>query len=135
MEMPAIYGDERSSLSASRALMSFPWRLFSRFMRRVIVNYCIVEINFGSVCALIGLPLLAIAVIFGSYQWELSYLSGQPRATGTVILALLLFILGFQLSLQALFYDVQFSTRTLKVRRDPEAAVTAGPAQEVFFRG
>jgi dolichol-phosphate mannosyltransferase len=134
MEMPAIYGEETSSLSIGQALVTFPLRLFTRFLRRMVVNYLIVEINFGSVCALIGLPLLLAAVIFGSYQWGLSYSSGQPRASGTVMLALLLFITGLQLSLQALFYDVQFATRTLKVRRDPEAPATAGTPQEVFFR-
>ena len=116
MEMPAIYGNEKSSLSIPQALFTFPGRLFQRFLQRLVVNYLIVEINFGSICALIGIPLLLAAILFGSYQWNVSYISGQPRATGTVMLALLLFITGFQLSLQALFYDVQFAPRTLKVR-------------------
>jgi hypothetical protein len=46
----------------------------------------------------------------------LSHQSGVPRATGTVILALLLFITGFQLTFQALLYDVQFAAKTLKLR-------------------
>lgn len=134
MEMPAIYGDEKSSLSVSRALLTFPLQLLARFVRRILVNYLIVEINFGSVCGLIGFPLLVAAIVFGSYEWSLSLSSGQPRATGTVILALLLFITGFQLALQALFYDVQFATRTLKIRRDPESDPRATPSREVFFR-
>jgi dolichol-phosphate mannosyltransferase len=135
MEMPPIYGTETSSLSIGNALATFPLKLIARFLQRIIVNYAVVEINFGSVCALIGIPLLIAAVVFGSYQWELSYISGQPRATGTVMLALLLFMLGFQLTLQALFYDVQFSPRTLKVRRDPsEATVHSSDSTEVFSR-
>jgi glycosyltransferase involved in cell wall biosynthesis len=135
MEMPSIYGDERSSLSIRQVLLTFPIHLLSRFIRRIVLNYLIIEINFGSICALIGFPLWVASIVFGIYQWNLSYVSGQPRATGTVMLALLLFMLGFQLLIQALFYDVQFSTRTLKVRRDPDKPpVMARGGSEVFFR-
>lgn len=116
-EMPAIYAGEHSSLSISRALLSFPARLLTRFLRRILVNYLIVEINVGSLCGAFGIPMLIVGTVFGSLEWAHSISSGIPRPTGTIVLALLLFIVGFQLSLQALFYDVQFSTRTLKVRR------------------
>jgi dolichol-phosphate mannosyltransferase len=122
MEMPAIYAGEHSSLSIPRVLFEFPPRLLSRFVRRLIVNYAIVEINVGTLCAAIGFPLLLFGIFFGGHEWLISSESGIPRTPGTVILALLLFMIGFQLSLQALLYDVQFSTRTLKVRR----GVTAG---------
>lgn len=132
MEMPAIYGKETSSLSIGRAFISFPGRLLSRFIKRLLVNYFIVEINVGTICAVFGFPLLLAGIIFGSHEWLLSRALG-PRPTGIIILALLLFMLGFQLSMQALFYDVQFSTRTVKVRRDPEASVAEGTSAEVFF--
>lgn len=129
IEMPAIYADERSSLSIGRALLTFPLRLLVRFIRRIVVNYFIVEINVGSFCALIGYPLLVAAVIFGSYEWMLSARSGESRSPGTVLLALLLFIIGFQLSIQALFYDVQSAPRTLKIRRDPSVRVDVLPTE------
>jgi dolichol-phosphate mannosyltransferase len=132
LEMPAIYGNEKSSLSISTTLMTFPGRLLVRFLRRILVNYLVVEFNVGTICGVIGFPLLIAAVIFGSHEWIVSYTSGQPRPTGTIILALLMFMLGFQLSMQALLYDVQFSTRTVKVRRDPAEPVSAG-VNEVFF--
>jgi dolichol-phosphate mannosyltransferase len=117
LEMPAIYGGEHSSLSIPRVLFSFPLKLAARFLRRLLINYLIVEINVGSLCGLIGLPLLLVAVLFGGHEWALSSLTGIPRPTGTIVLSLLLFMIGFQLSLQALLYDVQFSTRTVKLRR------------------
>jgi len=116
MEMPAIYGAERSSLSIPSVLFSFPFKLFARMLRRILVNYLVVEINVGSLCALIGFPLLIVAVVFGGHEWAESIITRQPRPTGTIVLALLLFMIGFQLSLQALLYDVQFATRTLKIR-------------------
>jgi glycosyltransferase involved in cell wall biosynthesis len=118
LEMPAIYAGETSSLSVSHALVAFPWRLFTRFVRRFLVNYVVVEINVASFCALLGIPLLFLGTVFGGVEWAHALATGIPRTTGTVVLALLLFMLGFQLTLQALLYDVQFSTRTIKVRRD-----------------
>jgi glycosyltransferase involved in cell wall biosynthesis len=120
LKMPAIYGGERSSLSIPHVLLSFPLRLLSRFVRRIVLNYFVVEINVGSLCGAIGLPMFVFAVAFGAHEWGVSVASGIPRPTGTVILALLLFMIGFQLSLQALLYDVQFAVRTLKFRRAPD---------------
>jgi dolichol-phosphate mannosyltransferase len=128
LEMPAIYGGERSSLSISSALLTFPFKLASRFLLRLLVNYLIVELNVGSLCGLIGLPLLLFAVIFGAHEWAVSVSTGVPRPTGTIVLALLLFMIGFQLSLQAVLYDVQFSPRTKKVRRDPRIAMPKADA-------
>jgi glycosyltransferase involved in cell wall biosynthesis len=117
LEMPPIYAGEHSSLSISRVMFSFPGLLLARFLRRLLLNYAVFEINIGSLCALIGFPLLVFALIFGLDQWRESIVSGVPRATGTIILSLLLFMVGFQLSLQAFLYDVQFAIRTRKFRR------------------
>lgn len=119
LEMPAIYGAERSSLSIPRVLLSFPPKLAARFLRRLLVNYLIVEINVGSLCGLIGIPIFLFALAFGGHEWAVSVGSGIPRPTGTIVLALLLFMIGFQLTLQALLYDVQFATRTIKARPEP----------------
>jgi hypothetical protein len=131
LEMPARYGDESSSLSIPHVMMSFPMKLAARFARRLLVNYLIVEINVGSLCGLIGLPLLAAAIVFGGHEWLIASASGIPRPTGTIVLALLLFMIGFQLSLQALLYDVQFSTRTVKLRRE---RAHSSPPGDVMFR-
>jgi len=117
LEIPAIYRGEPSSLSIRHSLRTFPFRLADRFLRRLLVNYLISEINVGSLCALVGLPMLLIAVIFGGAEWAKSAATGIPRPTGTIILALLLFMIGFQLTLAAVIYDVQFCVRTVKLRR------------------
>jgi len=118
LEMPAIYAGETSSLSIPAVLFSFPPKLLVRFFKRLLVNYLIVEINVGSLCGAFGIPLLIFAVLFGGHEWYTSVSTGVSRPTGTIVLSLLLFMIGFQLSLQALLYDVQFSTRTLKLTAD-----------------
>lgn len=118
VEMPAIYSDEPPGPWGLRTLLPFPIKLAQRFFRRLLLNYLIVEINVGSLCGLIGVPLLAFALAFGMHQWSISQSTQISRPSGTIVLALLLFIIGFQLSLQALLYDVQFSTPTVKLRRE-----------------
>ena len=118
VEMPAIYSDEPPGPWGLRTLLPFPVKLTQRFFRRLLLNYLIVEINVGSLCGLIGFPLLAFAVAFGWHEWSGSLAEQTSRPSGTVVLALILFMIGFQLSLQALLYDVQFSTPTVKLRRE-----------------
>ncbi|MBC5810294.1 MAG: glycosyltransferase family 2 protein [Candidatus Eremiobacteraeota bacterium] len=116
-EMPPRYAGEHSSLSIGNVLVSFPPKLLARLMRRLFVNYVLMEMNVGTMFGIIGIPLFVAALVFGGHEWYVSVKTGVPRATGTIILALLLFTTGFQLTLQALFYDVQFSPKTLRVRR------------------
>jgi glycosyltransferase involved in cell wall biosynthesis len=122
LDMPAIYGGETSSLSIPSVLFSFPPKLFMRFLRRLLVNYLVVEINVGTLCGALGFPLLLFAIVFGGHEWYTSLSTGVSRPTGTIVLALLLFMIGFQLSLQALLYDVQFSTKTIKATREHHPA-------------
>lgn len=124
MEMDTIYGQESSSLCISRALFTFPRKLAWLFLRRVMLQYFIFDVNLGSLYIMLGLALCAFGAGFATFEWIQSALTGIPRTTGTVMLAVLPFLMGFQLVLNALLYDVQFaakSTRELlgqKVRRE-----------------
>ena len=118
VEMPAIYSDEPPGPWGLRTLLPFPVKLTQRFFRRLLLNYLIVEINVGSLCGLIGFPLLAFAIAFGWHEWSGSLAEQTSRPSGTIVLALILFMFGFQLSLIALLYDVGFSTPTIKLRRE-----------------
>lgn len=124
MEMDTIYGQELSSLSISRTLFAFPPKLARLFLRRLLLQYFIFDINLGSLYILLGLALLAFGTGFAIFEWIQSAITNIPRTTGTVMLAVLPFLMGFQLVLNALLYDVQFaakSTRELlgqKVRRE-----------------
>lgn len=124
MEMETIYSGESSSLSIWRTLFAFPPKLLRLFLRRVLLQYFIFDINLGSLYILLGLALLAFGTGFAIFEWIQSSITNVPRTTGTVMLAVLPFLMGFQLVLNALLYDVQFaakSTRELlgqKARRE-----------------
>lgn len=114
-EMRAIYNGAGSSLSILHTIVTFPGRLLQRTIKRIFLQYFVFELNVGSLCLLFGLPLVLFAIIFGTHEWAISAQTGIPRTTGTVILALLTFVVGFQLLLQALLFDVQYAPRTIKV--------------------
>ena len=115
MEMPAIYGGEVSSLSIMRVALEFPPKLLKLCLKRVLFQYFVYDINLGSLYLLFGLLLVTAAVLWGGYEWVESVVTGVPRTTGTVMLAVLLFLMGFQLLLNALMHDVQFGARSVKV--------------------
>jgi glycosyltransferase involved in cell wall biosynthesis len=105
--MPARYCEERSHLSVSRTLVEFPWLLLRHGLKRVLWQYFVVDFNAVSLFLICGAPLITFGVLFGLYHWIDSYLRQVLASTGTVMLAVLPLILGFQLLLQALVLDVQ----------------------------
>ncbi len=109
--MPARYGDETSSLAVSRVLREFPPLLLKGFLRRLLVRYLIGDFNIASLYLLVGLPLLLFGVGTGAVQWVESVASGVVRSAGTVMLAAMPTIIGFQLLLQAIAFDIQAAPR------------------------
>lgn len=105
--IPARYHKEVSSLSESRALLEFPPRLFISFLRRLITQYFIRDFSVFSVLFLFGWILSIFGIVFGAYHWYLSAKTGITASTGTVMIAVLPFILGSQLLIQAMIVDVQ----------------------------
>jgi len=115
MEMPAIYGDVPSSLSIVRTMLTFPLRLIATFLKRVMWQYFIADMNVGSLLLVLGLLLLTFAGTVGSIWWAQALRSGIPTTAGTATIVIAPLIMGSQLLLNALLYDVQFSSRVFKI--------------------
>jgi glycosyltransferase involved in cell wall biosynthesis len=111
VEMPACYGDERSSMRLAQVLATFPVYLFRRFWYRLYEKHILREFSAVAVFWVCGLLFIAWGVGFGSYEWWRSLVSGHPATTGTVMLSALPLILGFQLVLQAMLIEIQESPR------------------------
>jgi glycosyltransferase involved in cell wall biosynthesis len=104
--MKARYGDEISGLSTVRTLFEFPPKLLFAFFRRVLLKYYLIDFNVASLFLLVGLPLFLVGLAHGltNYYRYLSLHVGAP--TGTVVIPTLMIILGFQLLLAAVSFDV-----------------------------
>jgi dolichol-phosphate mannosyltransferase len=112
LEMPTIYTSAPSSLSIAHVIGDFPPKLFHLTLRRWLLQYFVFDVNLGSLYAVMGTMLVLFSLIFGAFEWVQSYVTHIGRATGTVMLVVLTFLMGFQLLLNALMCDVQFSSGT-----------------------
>ena len=104
--IPAIYKDEVSNLSISKTISTFPGRLLKAFLFRIYYEYYILDFNFGSLSLAAGLPLFFSGIIWSLYHWYISIKTNHPATTGTVVIGMLTIILGFQLLMQFITYDI-----------------------------
>jgi glycosyltransferase involved in cell wall biosynthesis len=104
--IPAKYADENSSLSPMRALWSFPGKLAAGLMHRIWWRYFIYDINIVTVFLMTGALLFFGGGIFGAWRWSHNWIYGHEQSAGTVALAMLPMILGFQMLLQAVVLDM-----------------------------
>ena len=122
--MPAIYADEVSSMSLAKVVFSFPPKLLRMFLRRLLLKYLVYDVSPISLYMLSGSVFLAFGILFGGFHWWRSIQTQVAATTGTVVLALLTFLMGFILFLQAANLDIINSPRP----RSPERIV---PTEDV----
>ncbi len=104
--MKARYGDEVSGLSRTKTLFQFPPKLFIAFIRRIILKYFLFDFNIASIYTIFGLPLFLFGLYYGITNFLKYSRSHIGAPTGTVVIPTLLIILGFQLLLSAVSYDI-----------------------------
>ncbi len=104
--MAAVYGDAPSSLSALRVLLPFLARNMANTGKRILYRYFLRDFSIASVQLLAGVMLLGFGTVFGVREWVESASTGVTASTGTVMLAALPVILGVQLLLSFLSFDV-----------------------------
>jgi glycosyltransferase involved in cell wall biosynthesis len=104
--IPAIYGLESSNLSIGHALVHFSARHVVNMFKRFVYGYILRDFNVGTVQVIIGSILCLFGIVFGSVHWLANTMAGTSTETGTIMLASLPIILGFQLLLAALSFDV-----------------------------
>lgn len=108
----AIYGDEKSNLKVTNALTSFTIKHIRNFFKRIIYNYFVRDFNVASVEWVLGPALLLFSIIFGIGSWMESVQSGDEATAGTVMLAALPFLVGMQLTLSAMHFDILNQPKT-----------------------
>jgi glycosyltransferase involved in cell wall biosynthesis len=104
--IPSRYGDEKSSLSISRVLFTFPFRLIKGFFQRISREYFWFDFNAGSLLLLFGLILMVFGFVWGVVKWNQSLVTGIPATTGTVLIAVLPIIVSVQFLTQFLVLDI-----------------------------
>ena len=104
--MKANYGSEKSNLNVLKSLFQFPWLHFVNHQKRIFYSYYLKEMSIASFELPLGLGLLGFGTIFGINAWISASAAGQATTTGNVMIAALPIIIGFQLVLAFLSYDI-----------------------------
>ncbi|MBV9526956.1 glycosyltransferase family 2 protein [Sphingomonas sp.] len=132
--MPARYGTENSNLRVFRAIPTFLMGHLRNGIRRFFYTYILRDFSVGTVHTIGGLILFVFGLTFGTITWWHSAVSGQDTSVGTVMIAMLPIILGFQLLLNALAFDIaNVPTRPLQriLSSPPRRRVTDNPQLEL----
>lgn len=105
--MDAEYGEEESNLKISQVLGEFLLKHLQNFCKRIFYNYFLRDLSAASIELVFGLVLTFTGTAFGITQWIKSSHNGVATTTGTVMLAALPVLLGFQLLLAFIVSDIQ----------------------------
>lgn len=104
--MDAKYGSEKSSLSISRVFLPFLAMNLRNILKRFFYSYLMRDFNIASVMAILGFPLAVFGIAFGVREWMQSNAQGTTASAGTVMVAALPIIVGLQLILTAMSFDL-----------------------------
>jgi hypothetical protein len=104
--MAAKYGEEVSNLKIKNILGEFLLKHIRNFFKRIFYSYYLRNVSVASLELPIGLIMLVFGVAYGATNWIESSIRGTPTPAGTVMLAALPVLMGLQLVLAFLSYDV-----------------------------
>jgi glycosyltransferase involved in cell wall biosynthesis len=104
--MDASYGDETSSLNVFRVFPEFLYKNLRNAAKRIFYNYFLRDFSIASLELVVGLAMLAFGTIYGSVHWIASAHVGVATPPGTVMLAALPVLVGVQLLIAFVGYDI-----------------------------
>jgi hypothetical protein len=110
--MDAIYADEKSHLFVRRIWGEFLYKHGVNLFKRIFYNYFLRDFSLASLELVTGLGMLLFGVSFGVAQWSEVIARGVAATSGTVMLAALPVVLGTQLVLAFLAYDINIVPAT-----------------------
>lgn len=104
--MDAVYGDEVSNLKISRIVTEFAAKHVRNFFKRLFYNYYLRNMSLASIELPLGVASLLFGSVFGIVHWIGAERHNLATPAGTVMLAALPVIMGVQLILAFLAYDI-----------------------------
>ncbi len=104
--MDAQYGSEVSNLKIPRIIGEFFIKNARNLLKRIFYNYYLRDMSIASIELPLGLLLFVSGCGFGVYHWVNSLQIGSNTSAGTVMLAALPILMGSQLILAFLGYDI-----------------------------
>lgn len=124
--MDSKYGDEVSNLKISKIVGEFLAKHIRNFSKRIFYNYYLRDMSLASIELPLGGLLFISGCSYGVYHWSSSLQAGVSTPAGTVMLAALPILMGVQLILAFLGYDIANVPRRplSKMRRKSKSSST-----------
>lgn len=104
--MDAAYGKEQSQLRIGKILGEFLFKHARILAKRIVYNYFLRDMTLASVELLVGGGLFAFGLLFGLAHWGKAIASGTPTPLGTIMIAAMSLLVGLQLILAFLGFDI-----------------------------
>jgi dolichol-phosphate mannosyltransferase len=104
--MMSIYGDEKSSLSITRAIFEFYFKHIRNACKRFFYSYILRDASVATIELPLGISLLTFGISFSFMSWLQSGSTGIPNSPGTVMLSGLTILSGTQFVLAFIAHDV-----------------------------
>jgi dolichol-phosphate mannosyltransferase len=104
--MVASYGNETSHLKISKIIGEFLIKHVRNFGKRIFYNYYLRDLSLASLELIAGVLLIAFGVCYGGYHWNASAKLHLATPAGTVMLAAMPLLVGLQLLLSFIGYDI-----------------------------
>lgn len=104
--MDAVYADEESNLKISRIVTEFMAKHTRNFFKRLFYNYYLRNMSLASIELPLGLVMILFGAIYGTTSWMAAREAGIATPAGTVMLSALPLLMGAQLVLAFLAYDI-----------------------------
>lgn len=107
--MKAVYDDEESNLKIQKIILPFLKGHIENYLKRLFYDYVLRDFSIATVSLVAGVSLTTFGTIFGIYHWCKAIEEHSAASSGTVMLAALPVIIGTQLVLNYLNYDINKS--------------------------
>lgn len=104
--MHAMYGNEKSNLRVGPIIGEFLVKHARNFGKRVLYSYFLRDMNVASIELILGIGMLMFGFVFGAMHWFSALSTNVPTPLGTIMLAALPTMLGLQMILAFIGFDV-----------------------------
>ena len=104
--MSAKYSSESSSLKVQKIIPIFLYKNTQNLIKRIFYNYFLRDFSAASIELISGSILAAFGFLFGAWEWYAHVQAGEIASTGTVMVAVLPMIIGFQFLIAFLNFDL-----------------------------
>ncbi len=102
-----IYNDSKSNLVIYKIVIPFLYGNIKNFLKRIIIEYFMINFNYISIYLISSFFFIFTGYKIGIQSLALSSETGIPTVSGTIGLTIILILIGFQLFINFINYDIR----------------------------